>query len=59
MDKLYNLEKMIEYVEKAYDNLEEAEDSWDENVLEEEIQCKIVEMKEELGKIFDSLRERS
>ncbi len=26
MNKLYNLEKIVEYIEKAYDNLKEAED---------------------------------
>ena len=49
MDKLYNLEKMVEYIEKAYDGLKEAEESCEENVFEEEIECRIVRMKEELG----------
>ena len=48
MHKLYNLEKIIEYVEKAYYGLKETEESLEENVLEEEIEDKIFEMKEEL-----------
>jgi hypothetical protein len=58
MNKLDNLEKIIEYVEKAYYELKEAEESWEENVLSEEIEDKIVEMKEELEEILYSLRRR-
>jgi len=58
MNKLDNLEKIIEYVEKAYDELKEAEESWEENVLSEEIEDRILEMKEELEEILYSLKRR-
>jgi len=55
MNKLDNLEKIIEYVEKAYDELKEAEESWEENVLSEEIEDRISEMVIELEEISGDL----
>ena len=58
MDKLANIEEIISYVEKAYDGLKEAEESWYEDVLSEELEYKIIEIKEELEEILCSLKDR-
>ena len=58
MTKLSNLEKIIYYVEEASNNLNEAEQTWEENVFSEELEVKILEIREEFDEILASLKDR-
>lgn len=57
-NKLDNLETIIGYVEEAQYGLKAAEEELEENVLSEEIEERIVEMKEELDELLYSLNRR-
>lgn len=67
MNPLKNLEKVIESIDRACDNLQLAEDYWDDSAWDgdddeiavvAELECKIIELKEELEDISYSLEKK-
>ena len=58
MNKIDNLEKIIDYVKQAYQSLEDAEYNLEEGVISEELESNLLEVQEEVDNLLDSLERR-